>query len=126
MGAGLNSSAYDITPLQSNIPIAANSKILANDIIITAKLLGGDTGQIRIWFSFAVADDFQITVSKKGSIDLTGFPLKLNADGAFLILPKGYYRFDIAVSVGDLINLSCNEIITGINDFTIQLVPIAT
>jgi len=120
MSGGLQSSAYEVTLTEENTPITSNAKILTNDIVITSDLLNGNSGLLRLLFSFNTAADYEITVTKLGAADLTGSPLKLNADVAFVLLSDGYYRFDISVAPGDLINLSSNIQIDSINDLQIQ------
>lgn len=126
MGAGLNSSAYDVAVTLETPTIAIDDKILTDDITITDDFLNGDSGLLRLWFSFTTGADYQVTVTKLGEADLTGSPLILNADNTFIMLSDGYYRFDIGVQPGDLINLSSSVAISAINDFQIQRVQIAT
>ncbi len=123
---GLQSSAYEVPVTLETPTISANAKILTDDIPITADFLNGNSGQLRIWFSFTAASDFEIAVTKLGEADLLGSPLKLNADQNFVIKSTGYYRFDIGVRPGDLINLSSTANITAINEFQVQKIPIAT
>jgi len=124
---GLQGSAYEIVATPTGTPITANTQILASDITITASLLNGDSGLLRLLFSFttAIAADTQITVTKLGAADLTGSPLILNADNTFIILSDGYYRFDVSVAPGDLINLSSSVQITAVNDLQVQRIPLA-
>ena len=117
---GLQSSAYERTTPTEPVTIALNTKILTNDIVITNESLAGDSGLFRLWFSFTTGADFEVTVTKLGLADLTGSPLKVNADNSFVLKSDGYYRFDIGVKPGDLINLSSNTAITKINDIQIQ------
>jgi len=126
MGPGLNSSAYDVAVTLETPSISIDAKILTNDITITEDFLNGDSGLLRLWFSFTTGADYQVTVTKLGAADLTGSPLILNADNTFIMLSDGYYRFDVGVKPGDLINLSSSVAISAINDFQIQRVQIAT
>jgi len=121
---GLQSSAYSLDDTPSGTPIAFNTKILLNDIVVTSDMLGGDSGLFRIWWSFTTAADYIITITKKGAADLTGFPLKVNGDNLFVLKADGYYRFDIGVKIGDLINLSSSVQITKVNDLQIQQIQI--
>lgn len=124
MTGGLSSSAYarDATPVAGTIPI--NSKILENDIIVTQDMLNGDSGLFRIFWSFTTAGDYIVTVTKKGAADLFGFPLVVNADNDFILKSNGYYRFDVGVKPGDLINLSSSVEITKVNDLQIQQIQL--
>ena len=126
MGAGLNSSAYDVAVTTETPSISIGAKILTDDITVTSALLNGDSGLLRLWFSFTTGADFQVTVTKLGEADLTGSPLIVNADNTFILLSDGYYRFDIGVKPGDLINLSSSVAISAINDFQVQRIQIAT
>ena len=120
MAGGLTSSAYDRDATPAGTPIALNSKILENDIVVTKEMLAGNSGLFRIWWSFTTGNDYVLTVTKKGAVNLLGFPLKVNGDNTFVLLDDGYYRFDIGVKPGDLINLSSNVQITKVNDLQIQ------
>jgi len=122
----LRSSAYDIPVTLEPVTIAIAAKILTNDIVITSKSLGGSSGLLRLYFSMdsTASADFEITVTKMGEANLTGDPLILNADNGFVIKPSGYYRFDIGVKPGDLINLSSNVAITDIFEFQIQQIQL--
>ncbi len=120
MTGTLQSSAYEVELEPENVPISPNQKILTNDIPINKQFLNGESGLIRLLFSFNTPSDFEVTVTKKGKADLLGFPLKLNADFEFILKSDGYYRFDISVKLGDLINLSCNMQISQINELQVQ------
>lgn len=126
MSGGLQSSAYEVVLTKESMPISSDSKILTNDIEISKDFLNGDSGLIRIIFSFATAGDYEVTVTKLGQEDLLGSPLKLIATNNFILKSSGYYRFDVSVKPGDLINLSSNLQITKINDLQIQRIHIAT
>jgi len=122
---GLKSSAYarDATPAVT--PITLNTKILLNDVVVTQSMLGGDSGLFRIWWSFTTGGpDYVLTITKRGATDLTGFPLSVNADNDFVLRNNGYYRFDVGVQPGDLINLSSSIAITKVNDLQIQQIQI--
>ena len=124
MAGGLNSSAYEKVSTPAGLPIALNTKILENDIVVTKDLLAGDSGLFRIWWSFTTGADYIVTITKKGAADLTGFPLIVNGDNTFILKDNGYYRFDIGVKPGDLINLSSSVEITKVNDLQIQQIQI--
>jgi len=117
---GLQSSAYDRDATPAGTPIALNTKIFENDIVVTRKMLAGDSGLFRIWWSFTTGADYVLTVTKLGEVNLTGFPLKVNPDNTFVLRTDGYYRFDIGVKPGDLINLSSDTAITKVNDLQVQ------
>lgn len=121
---GLQSSAYEKVSTPASLPIALNTKILENDIVVTSDLLAGDSGVFRIWWSFTTGADYILTITKKGEADLLGFPLKVNGDNAFVLKDDGYYRFDLGVRPGDLVNLSSSVEITKVNDLQIQQIQI--
>lgn len=121
---GLQSSAYEKVSTPAGLPIALNTKILENDLEITSDMLGGNSGLLRIWWSFTTGADYVLTITKKGAADLLGFPLKVNGDNSFVLQDDGYYRFDLGVKPGDLINLSSSVEITKVNDLQIQQIQI--
>jgi len=121
---GLQSSAYGLDATTPAGTIAVNGKILENDIVVTESTLNGNSGVFRIWWSFATGSDYIITITKNGEADLTGFPLIVNADNLFVLKNNGYYRFDVGVKPGDLINLSSTVAITQVNDLQIQQIQI--
>jgi len=129
MGAGLNSSAFDVSvaveAASVGVPIDIDTKILTNDITIDSEFLNGDSGLLRFGWSFTTGADYAITFTKLGAADLTGFPLIVNGDNSFVLRNNGHYRFDIMVKPGDIINLSSSVAITQINDFQVQRVQIA-
>jgi len=126
MTGGLQSSAYEVDLTIESPSISPNNKILTNDIAITRDFLNGDSGLIRILFSFTTPGDYEVTVTKLGENDLIGSPLKLNGDNNFILKSDGYYRFDVSIKPGDLINLSSSLTINDINDLQIQRIHIAT
>ena len=121
---GLKSSAYEKVSTPAGTPIALNTKILENDLVITSDILGGDSGLLRLWWSFTTGAEYEVTITKKGAVDLLGFPLKVNGDNSFVLQSDGLYRFDIGVRPGDLINLSSNVEITKVNNLQIQQIQI--
>jgi len=121
---GLSSSAYERDSTNSNVPISAVTKILQNDIVITKDMLNGDSGLFRIWWSFSTGGDYTLMITKKGESDLQGFPLIVNPDNDFVLKNDGYYRFDVGVRVGDLINLSSTVPISKVNELQIQQIQI--
>ena len=121
---GLQSSAYEKVSTPAGLPIALNTKILENDIVITKELLAGDSAIFRLWWSFTTGTDYIITLTKKGAADLVGFPLKVNGDNSFVLKDEGYYRFDFGVKPGDLINFSSSVQITKVNEIQIQQIQL--
>ena len=121
---GLKSSAYEKDSTPAGTPIALNTKILENDIVVTSEMLHGDSGLFRVWFSFTTGADYILTATVNGQADLLGFPLQVNGDNTFVLRDNGYYRFDIGVRPGDLINLSSSVGITKVNRLQIQQIQI--
>ena len=124
MTGGLSSSAYARDASPAPVTIAIDTKILLNDIIVTADMLNGNSGLFRIWWSFTTGADYTITITKNGAVDLLGSPLVVNADSDFILKDNGYYRFDVGVEPGDLINLSSSVAITAVNDLQIQQIQL--
>ena len=124
---GLQSSAYEVPVTTAATTITAGDDILTDDISITTDSLNGDSGLIRLLFSFTTtaAVDYQITVTKLGATIYTS-PLILNADNTFILLSDGYYRFDLSVAPGDEINFRSNVDITAVNDVQVQKIPLGT
>ena len=118
---GLASSAYDITPPVEAVP--GLTKILTDDLTFTKESLGGNSGLIRIWFAFVTGADYELTVTKGGSATFPK-PFKPNGDNNFVLKDIGYYRFDVGVKPGDLINLKSSVSISAVNDFLIQQIQI--
>ena len=121
---GLRSSAYARVATPATVTIAIDAKILDNDIVVTSDMLAGDSGLFRIWFSFTTGADYNLTITTKGAVDLTGFPLLVNGDNSFVLKDNGYYRFDIGVEPGDLINMSSSVAITQVNRLQIQQIQL--
>lgn len=124
MAPGLNSSAYERDSTPAGTPISLGTKILENDIIVTEAMLAGNSGLFRIYWSFTTGADYILTVTVKGAADLTGFPCIVNGDNSFILKSDGYYRFDLGVRPGDLINLSSDVEITKVNRLQIQQIQI--
>ena len=124
MSGGLQSSAYERDSTPAGTPIALNTKILEDDIVVTSDMLHGDSGLFRIWWSFTTGADYILTATVNGEADLLGFPLQVNGDNTFVLRDNGYYRFDIGVRPGDLINLSSSVEITKVNRLQIQQIQI--
>jgi len=124
MTGGLQSSAYERDATPNSTPIAIDTPILLNDLVITKDMLNGDSGVLRIWWSFVTNGDYFITITKKGAADLMGFSLRVNGDNDSILHTSNYYRFDVGVKPGDLINLSSGTEITKVNDLQIQQIQL--
>ncbi len=124
---GLQSSAYAVPVTTAATTITAGDDILTSDITIDSDFLNGDSGLIRLLFSFTTtaAADYNITVTKLGAGVYTS-PLILNADNTFILLSDGYYRFDLSVAPGDEINFRSSVDITSVNDVQVQKIPLGT
>jgi len=79
---------------------------------------------LRLWWSFTTGADYEVTITKLGAADLLGSPLKVNGDNTFVLKDNGFYRFDIGVKPGDLINLSSSVAISAVNTLQIQQIQL--
>lgn len=115
----MTSSIYPQPATTIGTPIAAATDIFLEDIPITSEMVSpGGGGILRLMFGFAFAATPAIlTVTNDGIIK--GI---LNADNAGAIITDGYYRFDIEVEAGDLINLQSNTQVDTINFIRAHLV----
>lgn len=95
---------YDTTPAATTIPI--NTDIFATDITITSDTVSpGGGGILRLYFSFTMAGTGHIRVFNNDN-----FKGILNIDNnSGEIISDGYYRFDIDVEAGDVINIQSDD-----------------
>lgn len=113
----MTSSIYPLAFVAATPTITSGSDILSTPVtIISDHVTPGGGGILRLQFSF-VGTDMEITVFNN-SVSKG----KLNGDNSFVILSDGYYRFDIEVESGDIINLQSNQNITTINFIRAHLV----
>lgn len=107
---------FDIEP----VTISAGTNILSTAITITAaQVKPGGGGILRLYFSFTTPATTIVSVRQGAGAILKG---NLNADNASEILSDGYYRFDIDVQAGDIVNLRSTQNITVVNVFRAHLV----
>jgi len=101
--------------------IAIDDNILSVPItIIPIHVKPGGGGIVRLYFSFTTSDAANTNISVFNNSVFKGF---LNADNGKEIISDGYYRFDIDVENGDIINLqSTLKSISKINLFRAHLV----
>ena len=93
-----------------------DQNIFASDLEITSDdLRPGGGGILRLYFSFAGTT----TAKVFNNGNFKGF---LNADNSNTIADNGYYRFDIDVEGGDLINLQLGAAVTAVNFLRLHLV----
>lgn len=93
-----------------------DQNVFASDLEITSDdLRPGGGGILRLYFSFAGTT----TVKVFNNGNFKGF---LNADNSNTIADNGYYRFDIDVEGGDLINLQLGAAVTAVNFLRLHLV----
>lgn len=101
------------------VPVAASTDIFTSDITITSDMVSpGGGGTLRLLFSFVFGASPAIISVFNNSI-LKG---QLNANDTFNILDNGYYRFDIDVEAGDIINIQASESVTTVNFVRAHLV----
>lgn len=115
----MTSSIYPLPLTASGTPIGPDTDILASDVAITTDMVKpGGGGILRLYFTFTFdVTPGAITVFRNGTAVGT-----LNADNAFAIVDTGYYRFDIDVEAGDLINLQCDKTVTLISNLRFHLI----
>ena len=93
-----------------------DQNVFASDLEITSDdLRPGGGGILRLYFSFAGTT----TAKVFNNGNFKGF---LNADNSNTIADNGYYRFDIDVEGGDLINLQLGAAVTAVNFLRLHLV----
>lgn len=114
----MTSSIYPIATNPFATP-ASGTDILQSDLEITADMVKpGGAGILRLLFSFVFAvSPATVTVLDDGSVKG-----ELNADNSSQVVSSGYYRFDIDVEPGDLINLEADSNITAVNFIRAHLV----
>jgi len=101
-------------------PPTMNTNIFSTPITITAaQVKPGGGGILRIYFSFTMGANATVSVRQGLLSTLKG---NLNADNTSEVVSNGYYRFDIDVEAGDIINLQSTQNITVINNLRAHLV----
>ena len=114
--SGGGGSGATATAVQSTI--SSGNDILSTPItILPDHVKPGGGGILRLYFSFTVASDSTIGVFNNGK-----FKGNLNADNSALIISDGYYRFDVDVEEGDIINLQSTIDITRVINLRAHLV----
>ncbi len=113
----MTSSIYPIPTTPFAAP-NSGTDILQSDIVITRAMVSpGGGATLRLLFGFTLAATAAVTIfnnaTSKG---------QLNADNSSAILTNGYYRFDIDVEEGDVLNLQASENITAVLFFRAHLV----
>ncbi len=107
---------FDIEP----VTISAGTNILSTPITISAaQVKPGGGGILRVYFSFTMGADATVSIRQGVGVTLKG---NLNADNGSLVVSDGYYRFDIDVQAGDIVNLRSTQNITVVNVFRAHLV----
>ncbi len=118
----MTSSIYPVDFVVSTAdPIVGGNNILSTPITITSDQVSpGGGGVLRLYFSFTMGGSSMISVR----IGASGNTLKgnLNADNSSLLEIDGYYRFDIDIEAGDIINLRSSSNITNVNLFRAHLI----
>ena len=120
----MTSSVYPISVTAANGGggVGVNTDLLVSDIEITSDMVKpGGGGLLRLYFSYGVTGGglthTEITITDNGSDK--GL---LNADNDAHVDNDGYYRFDLDVEEGDLINLESSIAITATNFIRAHLV----
>lgn len=113
----MTSSIYPV-PFVANSSTAINGDVLSTPITITAdQLKPGGGGILRLYFSFTTGADTIVSIFNNTVLKGT-----LNADNTNIIVSDGFYRFDIDVEAGDIINLQSSVAISVVNLFRAHLV----
>lgn len=114
----MTSSIYPLDFVVNSPTINSGTNILSTPItIVSDHVSPGGGGIVRIYFSFTVTTNAIVSVLNNGS--LKG---NLNADNSAEVISNGYYRFDIDVEAGDVINLQSTVNITTVNLFRAHLI----
>lgn len=115
----MTSTVYPLSVTAASQPIAVTTNIFASSVTITEEMLRwGGGGILRLYFSFNLdATTGIIGVFKGGN-----FVGNLNADNSSEITDNGYYRFDIDVQAGDIINLQLDAASTSTEITTVLFV----
>lgn len=112
-------SIYPLSFTTATPTITAGNDILSTPItIISDHVSPGGGAILRLYFSFTMTDG-KVSVFEGSTPVLKG---DLNADNLSTIVNDGYYRFDIDVEDGDIINLRAANNITAINFIRAHLV----
>ena len=99
--------------------INADENILVDDISITSEMVSpGGGGILRLYFSF----DFDVTPAIVSVFNNNVTKGNLNADNSSDIVSNGYYRFDLDVKSGDMINFQSSEDIDEIHFIRTHLI----
>lgn len=115
----MTSSIYPLDFVVNTVVISAASDILSTPITITNDMVKpGGGGILRLYFSF----DFAVTPAIISVFNNTVFKGNLNADNSADIISDGYYRFDLDVEAGDIINFESSQNITTVNFVRAHLV----
>ena len=95
------------------------------NIVITREMVSpGGGGILRLWFSFSFTIAGAPVQVFKGTTQSPTLVFKgnLNPDNDAVCLTNGYYRFDIDVEEGDIINLQSTQTVTANNLIRAHLV----
>ena len=116
----MTSSIYPLPFEVAGTTITAGTNILSTPITITAaQVKPGGGGILRLYFSFTMGANATVSVRQGAGATLKG---NLNADNLAEVISDGYYRFDIDVQAGDIVNLRSTQNITVVNVFRAHLV----
>lgn len=105
----MTSSTYPI-PTNPFATVASGTDILQSDLTITRAMVSpGGGALLRVYFAFTLAATGAVTIFNNASSKGT-----LNADNSSAILTNGYYRFDLDIEEGDILNFQATENITAV------------
>lgn len=114
----MTSSIYPLPIVATGTPIGTDTDIIVGGIpIVRAQVSPGGGGILRLYFSFTMGGPSTVRVFNNSV--LKGF---LNADNSNVITDDGFYRFDIDVEEGDLVNIQSTVAISTVNLLRAHLV----
>ena len=104
--------------------IDKNENILVDDISITSEMVSpGGGGILRLYFSMAFDDGMGSETNSTISVFNNNVKKgELNADNSSKVETNGYYRFDLDVKSGDMINFQSSEDIDEIHFIRTHLI----
>lgn len=114
----MTSSIYAIPVTATATPIGTNTDIIVGGVPISREQVSpGGGGILRLYFSFTFGAPSTVRVFNNGI--LKGF---LNADNSNVIEDNGFYRFDIDIEEGDLVNIESSVAISTVNLLRVHLI----
>jgi len=115
----LTSSIYPLSITPNTPTITLANDILSTDLEITNDMVKpGGGGILRLYFSFT----FAVTPATITVFNNSSAKGNLNADNSAEVITDGYYRFDLDVEAGDMLNFQASQDITAIQFMRTHLI----